>query len=37
MGEEEVSEEFAEEFKEIMEDMEKGNKIPAEKVLEDEE
>ena len=37
MGEEEVSEEFAEELKEIMEDMEKGNKIPAEKVLEDEE
>ncbi|RLE94449.1 MAG: hypothetical protein DRN04_03405 [Thermoprotei archaeon] len=36
IGEEEVSEEFAKELKEIMEDMEKGNKIPAEKILDEE-
>ncbi|RLE80935.1 MAG: hypothetical protein DRJ52_05300 [Thermoprotei archaeon] len=36
IGEEEVSEEFAEELKEILRDMEEGNKVPVEEVLDEE-
>ena len=36
IGEEEVSEKFAEELKEILEDMGKGNKVPVEEFLNEE-
>ena len=36
IGEEDISEEFAKELKEIIKEMDRGNKIPAEEVLNKE-